>query len=243
MHFRAPVIFNSCHKTIFNKHTSEKHIQSLGFVWLTNSSLRGSQQQNKTSWLVGGKLWTHCRRRSKQSREMKKVKKSFSENSQTHYSAPLIDPIETNQKANSELTISSCTLWLCQSWSWWGQCSLQLFLPATEEDWTTGSVKTNRRLQRTSWHRHLPLKIAVGYFFCFLVMMATQGRSDSSHRASKSNSSVTYEPDGSLANRVSWKKRGSCSGRKKCESSAASGASHCLWDSLRVQWANKDLSC
>lgn len=30
-----------------------------------------------------------------------------------------------------ELTFFSCTLWLCQSWSWWGQCSPRLSPPAT----------------------------------------------------------------------------------------------------------------
>lgn len=50
---------------IFQKTPFEKYIQCCTFKWLTSSSPRGSQQQNKTSWRAGGTLWTHCVRKSK----------------------------------------------------------------------------------------------------------------------------------------------------------------------------------
>ena len=100
------------------------------------------------------------------------------------YKGDLTDIKRRWAEYNFELTVSSCTLWLCQSWSWWGRCSLQPFLPATQKIFFL-RVKTNRWLQTTSWQWHLPLNCSRPLLlFCPVTWR--------NYHASKSNSSVMY---------------------------------------------------
>ena len=82
------------------------------------------------------------------------------------YKGDLTDIKRRWAEYNFELTVSSCTLWLCQSWSWWGRCSLQPFLPATQKIFFCA-------LKQTDDSKPLPDNdtcrwIAAGHFFYFV---------------------------------------------------------------------------
>lgn len=68
--------------------------------------------------------------------------------------------------SKGELTVFSCTRWLCRSWSWRGWCSPRLFLPVTKTQRESRSVKTK---PATSLPDSDTLHIShCRRFFCFL---------------------------------------------------------------------------
>lgn len=133
------------------------------------------------------------------------------------------------------LTVSSCTLWLCRSWSWRGQCSPRLFLPATHR------LNNSERqgLMMTSNHfltltPAVALQQATSSIFTQHVMV-TYSRSDWNHpRASKSDLSVTY-----AWIRAWWDVSGTVSVRKHREAAVAKTSvthSHCICASCMTCW-------
>lgn len=129
---------------------------------LTGSCPRGSQQQNKTSWRVGGKLWTHCTGRGGNRR-----KKKNQHTLETRRSTDRITEYIDSAYSRAGLTVFSCTRWLCRSWSWRGWCSPRLFLPVTKHSERHGALektkKTNRSSLPDSDTLHIPRSC---HFFC-----------------------------------------------------------------------------